>query len=158
MRKLETYGTIKNGKLSISYRNKFMQAIPGFGDCRVRLKLEKLYKQRSTKTYRDDGSEGYGQNGYYWKIIVPEFCEGWQDLTGEQIKSKEAHEKLKMYCNYKEIVNYETGEVLTLGLSTATLSTVEFDDFCDRCRKFIFEWMGKNIPLPNEQAELELTV
>ena len=155
MRKLETYGTIKGGKLRISYREKFTQAITTFDDCRIKLTVEKLYKKRSVKTYRDDGTEGNGQNGYYWKIIVPEFCNGFNDMTGEQISIREAHEKLKMYCNAKEVVNTKTGEILTVGLSTATLTTVEFEEFLDRCRKFIFEWFGINVPLPNEQMEME---
>jgi hypothetical protein len=61
-----------------------------------------------------------------------------------------------MYCNAKEVVNTKTGEILTVGLSTATLTTVEFEEFLDKCRKFIFEWFGINVPLPNEQMEMEL--
>lgn len=157
MRKLETYGTIKNGILKISYRDKFAQNIKLFDDCRIKLTVQKLYKKRSTKTYRDDGSEGNGQNGYYWTIIVSEFCDGFTQITGEQIINKRAHEILKAKCNFKELVNHKTGEIITIPLSTSNLNTVEFEEYCERCRAFIFEWMGKTIPLPNEQSELEFT-
>ena len=59
MVKIETYGSIQEGVLKISYRSKFDEAVRMMPDCRVRVIVEKLYKKRSTFT-----ENGTGQNGY----------------------------------------------------------------------------------------------
>lgn len=135
-----------------------MQAVSAFSDCRVKVTVERLYKKRSTKTFKDDGTEGRGQNGYYHTIIVPFFIEGYFNTHGKLITHDEAHEKLKFNCNYSEWWNESTGEVIHDAQSTAELTTVQFEEFTERCRQFIYEWFGMDVPLPNEQAELEFKV
>ena len=156
MRKVETFGSIKSGILKISYRDKFNECIKIMPDCRVRVIVEKLYKKRSTYTYNEEtGKTGRGQNGYYWFIIITSFQQGWLDLTGEYIDKKQAHERLKMYCNYKEIANDITGEILKIPLSTTDQTTIEAEEYYQRCREWIFENMNIKVNLPNEQSELE---
>lgn len=155
MRKLESLGHIKDGKLFIHYRNKFDIALKTFDDCNVKIKIEKIFHKRSTKTYKDDGSEGLGQNGYYWKIIVPCFINGYFETQGIQITIKQAHENLKELCNTRTIVNKQTGELKDIGVSTADLTTIQFEEFTERCRQFIFEWFNITVPLPNEQSSIE---
>jgi len=154
-RKIETYGTTKNGKHSISYRDIFMQQWAALGDCKFKITVEKLYKKRSTYTINEEGKEGRGENGYYHFIIVPIFIRGWMEAYGEKIDHKTAHEKLKYYCNYVDIVNENTGEILKKAKSTADLTTVEFEDFCESCRNFIWEWFSIHVPLPNDKLELD---
>ena len=143
-RKIETYGHIKDGKLNISYRSKFLTALKLFDDCRVRVVVEKLYRKRTTP-----------ENAYYHAVIVREFKNGWEETQGEQITHNEAHEMLKYNCNYTEIINEDTGEVLRKGNTTTKQSTVEAEEYYDRCRAFILEWFGIIVFLPNEQSELE---
>lgn len=157
MKKVETYGSIKDGILKISYRDKFNECIKQMPDCRVKVVVEKLYKKRSTYTYNEEtGKEGRGQSGYYWFIIVTSFQQGWLDLTGEHIDKQQSHERLKFYCNYKEVANEKTGEILKLPQSTSSQSTIEAEEFYQRCRDWIYENMNIKVSLPNEQGELEL--
>lgn len=157
MRKLESYGNIKDGKLRISYRDRFDEQIARMEDCRVRVTVEKLYKKRSTKAINPEtGEESGGQNAYYWGVVVYEFCEGFYEMNQAPISQKEAHEILKAHCNYREIVNHKTGEVKQIAQSTSTLTTVQFEEYLTCCREFVEEWFGRRIPLPNEQVEMEL--
>lgn len=143
MRKLETYGKVENGQLKISYRSRFDDCIKTFPDCRVKVTVEKLYRKRTDP-----------QNAYYWGVIVNECAEGYYEMCGEPLTKDEAHELLKFRCNGRELVNEKTGETLTVGASTAELSTVQMMEYWDRCREFIYEWFNRTVPEPNEQTEL----
>lgn len=150
-RKIETYGSVKDGVVKISYRDRFMQQLKSWPNCRIRLVAEKIYRKRSTLT-----ENGLGQNGYYFGIVCAEYVEGAWDIQHRQVTRLEAHEELKANCNYREHVNEDTGSVMKEILSTANLTTVEFEEYLDRCRAFILEWFGRDVPLPNEQGEMEL--
>ena len=155
MRKLQTTGSIEKGILKIHKRNLFTENLKQFPDCRVLVTVEKQYKHRSTYTYNEETEkQGTGQNGYYWFIICQLFREGWQELTGELIDKNQAHERLKMYCNYKEIANETTGEIVKIPQSTATMTTVDAEEYYTRCRMWIFENMNIDVPMPNEKLEL----
>jgi hypothetical protein len=144
VRKVETYGSIKNGILKISYRSQFDQAMRSMPDCRVKLTVEKLYRKRSTE-----------QNAYYWGVIVNECMLGFNEMTGQYITKEQAHEILKLKCNANELHNETTGEVMNVPGSTATLTTVQMMEYWLRCRDFVLEWFNRTIPEPNEQAEME---
>ena len=143
MREVYTYGRVMDGILTIHRRADFNEALKNLTDGRVILTVSKLYNKRSTV-----------QNAYYWGVIVNEFREGFREMTGEDITAEEAHEVLKEKCNGKEIVNQKTGEVMKVGKTTTTMTTVEFMEYFSRCREFILEWFGRNVPEPNEQMEL----
>jgi hypothetical protein len=144
MKKIEAYGSLKDGKLKISYRDRFNQAISTF-DGRVKVTVEKLYRKRSGE-----------QNAYYWGVIVNEFTSGYYETTGETITKDEAHEILKLKCNPKELANKKTGETFNVGSTTSQLTTVGMMEYFARCREFINEWFGRNVPEPGEQTEMEL--
>lgn len=144
-RKLETYGTIKNGELHINYRTKFIEALKNFADCRVKITVQKLYKKRSLE-----------QNNYYHAIIVSMYQQGVLEQWGEVITHQQAHEQLKINCNYIEKTNNKTGEIIKLPQTTSILTTVEMEEYNERCRRFIFEWFGITVPLPNEQTAINL--
>ena len=143
-KKIESYGSVKQGKLHISYRDMFLELLRQFPDCRIRITIEKLYNKRSTP-----------QNAYYWGVVIAEFTQAYYDTTGEFITSEEAHEILKRECNFKEFVNEETGVILRVQQTTTNLSTVQYEIFLEKCRRWVEEWFGRRIPLPNEQAEMD---
>jgi len=158
MRKVETFGSVdENGNLKISYRDKFLLAIKqNLSGSQIKLTAEKKYKKRSTYTFNEEtGKKGRGQNGYYIFVICGLFCEGWRDLTGEIIDKSQAHERLKMYCNYKEIAVEKTGEIIKVPQSTADQTSMEANEYHQRCRDWMFENMGVNVPLPNQEMEIE---
>lgn len=143
MKNVETYGHISQGKLHIHHRQKFIDSFQTWSDCRVIVRVEKIYKKRSTR-----------ENAYYWSCIINEFKKGYEDTTGETISAEQAHEILKTELNYKELINDLTGEVIKVGRDTKSLTTTEFEEYLEKCRRFILEWFNIIVPMPNEQGEL----
>jgi len=145
MREISTYGSIKDGKLEISYRNKFVDLLRAFNNCRVEVIVRKLYKKRSNE-----------QNRYYWGVIIQAYIYGAWNTQARWITGDQAHLELKFYCNGKDYVN-DDGEVMRFPESTRKHTTVEQELYYDKCRAFIFDWFGETVPLPNEQGELDFT-
>jgi len=149
IRELQSLGTIKNGKLSIHYRNEFVENLSMFNEgnesCRIKIIIKKLYRKRSNN-----------QNAYYWACVINEFCNGYKELNSERITKEQAHEFLKNEFLFKEFVNKETGEIKRIPLSTSILTTVEFMEFNECCVKFILEWFGIKIEPPGKQTEFKL--
>ena len=143
MTKTETYGEIKDGELHIVRRKDFIQSLKSMPNCRVIVTVAKAYKKRSNP-----------QNAYLHGVVVNDFMTGFKETTGEDIKHDDAFEILKFYCNYKEVPNELTGEIMKVPLTSTTLSTTQFEEMLDRMRAFIFEWFGITTMLPNEQSEL----
>lgn len=145
MKKVTTYGNVENGKLKASKWDVFKQNILAFGECRIRITAEKLYSKRSNQ-----------QNRYYWGVVVNEFVDGMSEMWGEKITAETAHEMMKLHCNGKDVVNPETGEIMTIPQSTQELDTYDFEQYQERCRKLIFDYFGRTVPLPNEQSTMNL--
>ena len=156
-RKVETFASIENGVMKITHRDKFYEIVKQQPDSRGILTYVKKYKHRSTYTYDEEtGKQGKGQNGYYHLIIVGLFVEGWYDMTGEIIIPEQAHEKLKEYCNGKDYVNEQTGKIVRLGSTTRDQTTVEAEEYYQRCRDWMYENFNIVCPLPNEQLEITI--
>ena len=143
MKKVETYGTMKNGGLSIGFRDRFVAALSLLSDGRVRVTIERIYRKRSIQ-----------QNCYYWGVVVQCFLDGVKSEWGESHSSEWGHEQLKQHCNYKEKAVSGTGELVRLPQSTRELTTVEFAEYEERCCKLIAEWFGITVPSPGEQIDL----
>ncbi len=86
------------------------------------------------------------QNNYYRGVIVPMAAQEY-GCTRPQI-----HEVFK-----KEILGYTEirshGRVEKVLISTTSLNTAEFEQFTEHCRIIANEWLGLNIPLPNETVD-----
>ena len=96
------------------------------------------------------------ENRYYFGVVI----QIWKDLIydewGETWSSEQMHEFLKSHCNFKEVVNQNTGEIIKIPLSTADLKTIEFEEYLEKCRRLAYDFFNVQIPLPNEQLTLEL--
>ena len=96
------------------------------------------------------------ENRYYFGVVI----QIWKDLIydewGETWSSEQTHEFLKSHCNFKEMPNKATGEIINIPLSTADLKTVEFEEYLEKCRRLAYDFFNVQIPLPNEQLTLEL--
>ena len=94
------------------------------------------------------------ENKYYFGVVV----QIWKDLIydewGEHWSSVQTHEFLKSHCNFKEMPNTATGEIIKIPLSTADLKTFEFEEYLEKCRRLAFDFFNVQIPLPNEQTTL----
>jgi len=55
---------------------------------------------------------------------------------------------------YHFTINKKTGEVIYVPGSTATLTTIEFNEFIEKCQKFAAEYLGIVIADPNSQVSL----
>jgi hypothetical protein len=82
------------------------------------------------------------QNAYYWSAVV-------HDLTLE-----ETHDFLKGRFNAKEIINTDTGEVISVPRSTTELNKTQFGEYIEKIQQFSIEYLGVNIPSPNEQVKI----
>ena len=111
----------------------------------IEITIKRKYKRRSVP-----------ENRYYFGVVI----QIWKDLIyeewGEAWSSEQTHEFLKSHCNFKEIVNQNTGEIIKVPLSTADLKTVEFEEYLEKCRRLAYDFFNVQIPFPNEQLTLNL--
>lgn len=112
---------------------------------RVRLRVSVVRRSRSLP-----------QNRYYWGVVVEACRIGMEEQWGVDVDPEDAHATLKRECNGRDLVNEDTGEVVRVGQSTASMQTLDFEDYLDRCRKWIEEWFGVRVPLPNEQLSIDI--
>ena len=131
-------GTISNEKT-------FWEIIRQFAGQRIIITVEKKRKKRSIR-----------QNNYYFGCICDFFKTGALEQWGEHLDTEQAHEELKKHCNFKEVVNIQTGEMIgKISLSTKDLTTLEFEEYEERCRKLIYTFFGIIVTLPNKQTQAE---
>lgn len=141
--KLEFFGHVVDGILKIHYRSLFDSLLSNFNGKQVEIIIQRKRKKRSNN-----------QNRYYWGCLIPYIQQGLSETQGEWLTIDAVHEFLKANFNYKEIVNQNGGEVIKMPVSTTELSTIEFEEYQDRCRIFADEFLNIIIPLPNEQTTL----
>jgi hypothetical protein len=144
--KLMYVGRIQEGKLLITNRRKFSRELKeAFEGKRVRLTIEKIKKKRSSQ-----------QNRYLWGCVYEIAQEAFSEQGHIGVTKDEVHEFLKnrFLSNGKEVASRETGEVIKMGSTTTTLSTVEFMDYVTQIQQFFSEFFNVNIPDPHEQLTL----
>lgn len=92
-------------------------------------------------------------NRYYWGVVVAMVKDAFIEL-GHDIDSKLTHEFLKQRCNYKEFIDFKTGEVIKLPQSTTDITNTQFMEYVERIKQFASETLDVYIPDPNEQMTL----
>jgi hypothetical protein len=91
-------------------------------------------KQRSKRSIKE--------NSYYWGVVV----EILRDYFGyETYEAEEVHDGLKL-----KFLRIHEGEALETVRSTTKLSTVEFEDYLEKIRRWASKEHNCYIPLPNE--------
>ena len=137
---MEIYGTVDNGKFKPCNIEVFKKAFIYFEGKNIKITIEKVNRTRSLN-----------QNDYYWGVIVAMITNEFREL-GNELDSQETHEFLryKFLKVQKELINNETGEIETINLirSTTKISTIEFEEYCESCRRFAVETLTLNIPDP----------
>lgn len=91
------------------------------------------------------------QNAYLWGIVYPAVLFGLQDAGWEIIDEEQVHEYCKQAFATREVINKDTGEVLSLPNSTARMQTAEFNVYVDKIKAFALEYLNITIPEPNEE-------
>ena len=122
-------GKIKNGKLKLFDRDLFKQFIASQKDKDIELIIRSLNKQRSIQ-----------QNRYYWGVIIK--------ILGEDFgyDDDEMHEALKWEFLRIPGDNGKPDRVK----STRNLSTIEFENYCEKIRTWASIKFNIYIPQPNE--------
>lgn len=143
MKQFEIITDIKNGSFSRNI-NRIREAIASFNGKTVTLTIKVNSKERSVK-----------QNRYYWGVIVVIWTKLIQDEWGDFYSSKETHEFLKYNCNYEE-KHTDTGEYVRMSKSTKENSTVDQEEFHEKCRRLALDMFNCEIPLPEEQIKIQL--
>lgn len=86
------------------------------------------------------------QNKYYWGVIVATLAQA------HGYDPDYMHEELQRQFNGRMIVDQLTGEVKQVPGSTKNLTTIQFEEYCDRIRcEYLIEY-GIMIPLPHEEV------
>lgn len=142
--KVEILTSITNGVFKRN-RNLVLDAIKSFEGVEVRITLEKLKKKRSNN-----------QNAFYWGVVIPLIQNGLKEATGEFRSSDNIHYRilLPLFSPINEIVNTETGEVVNEKLTSSDMTTTQFCEFIMEVQKWSAEFLGVDIPSPNEDIYL----
>ena len=91
------------------------------------------------------------QNAYLWGVVYPAVLFGLQDAGWEITHEEQVHEYCKQAFAAREVINKDTGEVLSLPSSTARMQPAEFNVYVDKIKAFAFEYLNITIPEPNEE-------
>ena len=91
------------------------------------------------------------QNAYLWGIVYPAVLFGLQDAGWEITDEEQVDEYCKQAFAAREVINKDTGEVLSLPNSTARMQTAEFNVYVDKIKAFALEYLNITIPEPNEE-------
>lgn len=142
--KVEILTSIANGVFKRN-RNLVLDAIKSFEGVEVRITLEKLKKKRSNN-----------QNAFYWGVVIPLIQNGLKEATGEFRSADNIHYRilLPLFSPINEIVNTETGEVVNEKLTSSDMTTTQFCEFIMEVQKWSAEFLGVDIPSPNEDIHL----
>jgi hypothetical protein len=144
--KIEITTSIVNGLFKRN-RNLVLNAIKSFNDKDVVISFYKPKKNRSNN-----------QNRYYWGLVLPLIQNGLLEATGELRSVDNIHYKilLPLFAPTNEIVNKDTGECITERLTSSDLTTTQFCEYILEIQKWGAEFLGIDIPSPNEENLLNL--
>lgn len=123
-------------------RNLVLNAIKYFNDKDVVITFSKPKKSRSNS-----------QNNFYWGVVLPLVQKGLLDATGELRSNDNIHYKilLPLFAPTNEIVNTDTGECIIERLTSSEMTTTQFCEYIMEVQKWGAEFLGIDIPNPNEE-------
>tara|TARA_R110000868_G_scaffold350640_1_gene611890 strand:+ start:330 stop:776 length:447 start_codon:yes stop_codon:yes gene_type:complete len=135
---------VLNGKL-VSNRKPLNDFIATFEGKEITITVAKKKKKRSNP-----------QNSFYWGVVVPIVKDGLKG-NGILANTEQTHELLKNRFLKIDLANEDTGEVLFQSVkSTSELTTSQFMEYLAEIQQFSAEFLGVQIPEPNEQINIQL--
>lgn len=102
-----------------------------------------IVKQRKGRTLN--------QNEWLWGCVYPILLDGLLEAGWEFTSVSQVHEFFKKLMAQDRVVNYETGEIVELPKSTATMDTQQFSTYIDKLREYAEEFLNVTIPEPDKQ-------
>lgn len=142
--KVRIQSRVEDGKLVMN-RDLLNRSLIQFEQKNIVVQIELWNKKMSEK-----------QRGYYFGVICSLVKNAILQQWGEHQSLNWVHEMLKTECNYEERVNPNTGEIRKFSQSTKLHTTVEQENYHTKCREWASEWLNIDIPLPNEQMEIDV--
>ena len=141
MSKIEIITSISNNLFKRN-RNLVLNAIKYFNGKDVVITFSKPKKSRSNN-----------QNRFYWGVVLPLVQNGLLEATGELRSCDNIHYKilLPLFAPLNEIVNKDTGESLNERLTSSEMTTTQFCEYIMEVQKWGAEFLGIDIPSPNEE-------
>jgi hypothetical protein len=139
--KIEITTSIVNGLFKRN-RNLVLNAIKSFNDKDVVITFSKPKKSRSNN-----------QNNFYWGVVLPLIQKGLLDATGELRSNDNIHYNilLPLFAPTNEIINIDTGECINERLTSSEMTTTQFCEYILEIQKWAAEFLGIDIPSPNEE-------
>lgn len=113
-------------------------------DQRVWIQIETYYRKRTVEQ----------NNVLHWYLQEIADETGMEMLDVKEQMAKKYLTVDQLDKNDNIVCDPETGEVMTRVKSTTELSTVEFNDYTEKIRQWANEFLNLQLPLPNENAEL----
>ena len=145
--KLQYNAKAVGGALKISNRRGLVQDLERLEGKELVVTIERKKKKRSNS-----------QNAYMWGCVIPIVRQGLIDAGWEREKVNSAevvHELLKdMFCPREEVINENTGEVMRLPATTTNITTTQMMEYIADIQRWGAEFLGINIPDPNEQIQM----
>lgn len=142
--KIEIRTSIENNLFKRN-RNLVLEAIRHFNGKDVIFTISKAKKERSNQ-----------QNRYYWGICLPLIQNGLLEATGELRTAENIHYRilLPLFAPEIELVNKDTGECVNERLTSSEMTTTQFMEYIMEIQKWSAEFLGIDIPNPNEETTL----
>jgi hypothetical protein len=111
------------------------------GACKKLLGYIKPGNSYVVEIQRAASKRSLNQNRYYWGVVVDLFAQN----TG--YTKEESHQELaSLFLAYE-------AHGKRFARSTTTLTTLEFEQYTEKCRMWMQENLGIHVPLPNEVTE-----
>lgn len=135
-------GVDYQGKISEPARNKLLQFMQGRKGQTIEITANEYRNTRSNQ-----------QNRYYWGVVVAMIRHALQE-TGTVASADEVHDFLKIEVGkMTKPIRSPSGNWVVVVDSTTRLKTDEFEQYIENCRAWAAEWLGVQIPLPNEPVQ-----
>lgn len=146
MKKITITSSVENGKLKRN-RRLIMDAIASFEGKIVDITIQKHKKVRSNS-----------QNAYYWGVVIPLVQDGLKEATGEVRDLNSIHYQilLPLFAPSREITNINTGEIVSERMTSSEMTTTQFMEWIMDIQKWAAEFLGVDIPDPNEDLTFNL--
>ena len=138
MKKITALGIIKSGKLAINSRKVFADDLTKAPNGKVKITVEKYYRKASILQF-----------GYLYGVILPLSWIALNDAGYEFTNVDQVDQFWKSMFATKEILNRETGEVMTLPLSKSEFKTIDEMVYSDKIREYVAEYLNTVIPDPD---------
>lgn len=90
------------------------------------------------------------QNEWLWGCVYPVLLDGLLAAGWEFTSIEQVHEFFKKQMALDKVVNYETGEIVEIPKSTATMDTQQFSTYIEALRQYAEEFLNVTIPQPDK--------